>query len=260
MKIISTAQGHSALVCNKGSIGFSLCKSPIHRLKPMLLSGSFPKNGWLCSTAKVVFVVLFFIVFCTAQARALQKQEHSQHIHQGHNSPAVKNADRKNVITKKTIPDVELLSQDGRKIDFYKDLLKGKTVVISFIYTSCTNVCPMLGANLAKLQVLLGDRPGKDIHLISVSSDPVTDTPERLKAWAKRFGEKAGWTLVTGAKADIDKLSIALTGSVADKGMHEPVILIGNQDKGVWKSVFGLAEPERLLEMLQQVTEQSTGH
>jgi protein SCO1 len=214
----------------------------------------------IISLWKIAFVVLLFIAPYTQEARALQKQEHSQHIHEGHNSPVMKNADRKNIITKKTIPDVELLSQDGKKIDFYEDLLKGKTVVISFIYTSCTNVCPMLGANLAKLQGLLGDRPGKDIQLISISSDPVTDTPERLKAWAKRFGEKAGWTLVTGPKADIDKLSIALVGSVADKGMHEPVILIGNQDKGVWKSVFGLAEPERLLEMLEQIAEQSTVH
>jgi protein SCO1/2 len=207
---------------------------------------------------KVALLVLLFIAPYTQEAKALQKQEHSQHLHDGDKSSDKKRSYRE--AGRKSIPDVELLSQNGRKIDFYNDLLKGKTVVISFIYTTCGSVCPMLGANLAKLQGLLGARPGKDIHLISISTDPVTDTPERLKAWAKMFGEKPGWTLVTGQKSDIDKLSIALVGSVADKGMHEPVILIGNQDKGIWKSAFGLAEPERLLEMLQQVSEQSTEH
>jgi protein SCO1/2 len=206
----------------------------------------------------VALLVLLFIAPYRQKASALQKQEHSQHVHDGYKSSDKKRSYRE--AGRKSIPDVELLSQDGRKIDFYNDLLKGKTVVISFIYTTCGSVCPMLGTNLAKLQGLLDARPGKDIQLISISSDPVTDTPERLKAWAKAFSDKPGWTLLTGQKADIDKLSMALVGSVAEKGMHEPVILIGNQDKGIWKSAFGLAEPERLLEMLQEVSRHPTKH
>jgi protein SCO1/2 len=214
----------------------------------------------IISLWRIALVVLLFIASYTQEAGALQKHEHSQHAHTGHNSSDMKNAEKKNKVVRKIIPDVELLSQDGKKIHFYEDLLKGKTVVVSFIYTTCGSVCPMLGENLAKLQGLLGDRLGKNIQLISISTDPVTDTPERLKTWAKMFGENPGWTLITGQRADINKLLIALAGYIVDKGMHDPVILIGNQDKGIWKSAFGLADPERLLEMLQQVSEQSTEH
>jgi protein SCO1/2 len=53
------------------------------------------------------------------------------------------------------------------------------------------------------LQTALGDRVGHDVHIISVSTDPVTDTPEKLKAWAARLKAKDGWTLVTGEKAKL---------------------------------------------------------
>ena len=87
-----------------------------------------------------------------------------------------------------SIPDLSLLDQQGRKIHFYSDLVKGKTVAINFIFTTCTTICPPLAATFAKTQKLLGDRLGKDVYLISVSVDPVTDTPERLRAWGKVWG------------------------------------------------------------------------
>lgn len=207
-------------------------------------------NGW-----RVALFILLFIAPCVHEAKALPKQQDAQHHHEHHNASDMKGAYEKSVLTGKTIPDINLLSQDGKKIHFYEDLLKEKTVIVSFIYTSCGNVCPMLGENLAKLQGLLGERLGKDIHLISISTDPVTDTPERLKAWAKMFGGKSGWTLITGQKADIEKLTIALAGAVVEKGMHDPIVLLGNQDKGIWKTAFGLASPERLVEMLQGISE-----
>jgi len=84
--------------------------------------------------------------------------------------------------TKMNIPDVELLDQDGRKIHFYTDLVKGQTVVMNFIFTTCTTICPPLGASFARVQKELGDKAGRDVRFISISVDPATDTPERLKA------------------------------------------------------------------------------
>ena len=102
-----------------------------------------------------------------------------------------------------SIPDVELLDQDGRKIHFYSDLVKGKTVAINFIFTTCTTICPPMGATFASVQKELGDR---DVQFISISVDPVTDTPERLKAWRAKFKAGPRWTLVTGEKEKIDEL------------------------------------------------------
>src|SRR5919205_4111277 len=108
--------------------------------------------------------------------------------------------------TQPRIPDVNCLDQNGKKLRFNTDLVKGKVVVISFIYTSCTYLCTRVGESTARLQTALGDRLGRDVHLISVSTDPQTDTPKKLKAWATRLKAKDGWTLVTGEKAEMDRL------------------------------------------------------
>jgi protein SCO1/2 len=155
---------------------------------------------------------------------------------------------------KSSIPDVEVVDQNGRRSRFYTDLVRGKSVIINFIFTSCTYVCPMQGANFAKLQAALGERLGRDIYLISVSTDPLVDTPERLKAWGERFGAKPGWTLVTGRKDEMDALLKSLTGDTARRGEHSPFALLGDFEKGAWVRTYGLAEPERYLQLFASLT------
>src|SRR4051794_33619736 len=87
-------------------------------------------------------------------------------------APAAAMADIAEEPVKPTIPDVSLVDQDGKPVHFYSDLVHGKVVMMSSIFTSCTTVCPPLGATFAKVQKLLGDRAGRDVHLISVSVDP----------------------------------------------------------------------------------------
>ena len=154
----------------------------------------------------------------------------------------------KDAITKITVVD-----QDGNRIDFYEDLVKGRVVAINFIYTTCTAICPMQGNQFARLQTMLGDRLGKDVLLISISADPDADSAQKLKTWLTHFGAKQGWTFVTGEKFEIDRLSRALTGDQARKGDHSPAMFIGNYDKSVWKRVYGLTEPERLTRLIGQM-------
>jgi protein SCO1/2 len=148
------------------------------------------------------------------------------------------------------IPDVELLDQDGRSVHFYSDLVKGKTVAINFIFTTCTTVCPPLGATFARVQKDLGARAGRDVRLISISVDPATDTPERLKAWAAKFHAAEGWTLVTGAKPQVDELLRALGAATASPADHSPTVLVGNDAKGQWTRAYGLARPSLLIKLI----------
>jgi len=74
--------------------------------------------------------------------------------------------------------------------------VKGRVAALSFIFTTCTTICPLIGANLGRLQTELGQSLGEDISLISVSVDPATDTPQRMKAWGAQFGAKPGWSLL----------------------------------------------------------------
>lgn len=150
---------------------------------------------------------------------------------------------------KLNIPDLELLDQDGRKIHFYTDLVKGQAVVINFIFTTCTTICPPLGATFARVQKELGDKVGRDVRFISISVDPATDTPERLKAWGAKFHAGAGWTFVTGAKPQVDELLRALGASSARREDHSPTVLIGDAN-GNWTRTYGLATSSQLVQII----------
>ena len=152
-----------------------------------------------------------------------------------------------------SIPDVEVLDQDGNALHFYRDLIKDKTVAINFIFTNCTTICPPLAATFARVQKEMGDKVGKDVHFISISVDPLTDTPERLKAWGAKFKAGAGWTFVTGDKQEMDKLLNALGAAVAKREDHTPAMIIGNDAKGVWTRTYGLAKTGQIVGLILDV-------
>ena len=151
-------------------------------------------------------------------------------------------------------PDLVVRNQEGRKVRFYSDLIKDKVVVLSFFYTSCTYTCTMQGKTFSRLQSLLGERLGKSVVLISVSTDPAKDKSDVLKAWAERYDVQPGWTLVTGEKSEMSKLLIPFTGSPAGADMHLPVTFIGNDKTGEWTSADGVFAPEELLKVVDYLT------
>jgi protein SCO1/2 len=151
------------------------------------------------------------------------------------------------------IPDARVVDQNGKPRRFYSDLVRGKVVVINFVYTTCTTICPPLGATFGKLQKSLGAQLGKDVSLISISVDPATDTPERLRAWGAQFGAKPGWTLVTGDKTEMDRLSNALGVDTASPANHSPMVLIVNDKAALWKRVYGLGSTATLTRNIEQM-------
>jgi cytochrome oxidase Cu insertion factor (SCO1/SenC/PrrC family) len=151
------------------------------------------------------------------------------------------------------IPDTEVLDQDGRRVRFYSDLIKGKVVVMTFFFTSCTLVCPPQGRALAKLKSSLAERFGREVFFISVSKDPETDTPARLKSWGEQFGAGGGWTLVTGEQGVMKRLVWDFTGEGLGQQMHSPILLIGNDRTGVWTEAEGLAAPEEVIREIDKV-------
>ena len=156
-------------------------------------------------------------------------------------------------IGRMSIPDPILLDQDGREVRFYSDLVKGHVVAVNFIFTTCTTICPPMGANFSKVQKLLKEGSGRDVQLLSVSIDPAVDTPPRLKAWAAKFGAGPGWTLVTGLKPDIVETLKALQAFTPEKADHSPIILVGNEPEGLWKKVYGLAPATDIVNVIESV-------
>lgn len=188
--------------------------------------------------------VLGVTLLAFIEAGAQSKSEPSCH------TPAPKAKEQ----SKMVIPDVKVLDQHGNALHFYTDLIKDKTVAINFIFTNCTTICPPLAATFARLQKELGDKVGKDVHLISISVDPVTDTPERLKAWGAKFKAGPGWTFVTGGKEEMDKLLNALGAAVSKREDHTPALIVGNDSKGVWTRTYGLAKIPQIMSVIDEVT------
>ncbi len=153
----------------------------------------------------------------------------------------------------KYFSDVELINQDGEKVRFYSDILKNKVVVINTFFTTCTSICPPMNRNFEKIQEALGDRLGKDVFLVSLTVDPATDTPPRLKDYGRRFHARPGWMFLTGTKENLDWALYKLGQYVETRDDHTSIVIIGNEPKGLWKKAFGLAKADELIKIVEDV-------
>ena len=146
-------------------------------------------------------------------------------------------------------PNVTLTTQDGAKVRFYDDLLKGKSVAINLFYTSCQDVCPLETAKLVQLQRLFGERMGKDIFFYSIAIDP-WDTPKENKAYAQKFGVGPGWLFLSGKEADIQlltrKLGLSRASDAVSKDGHSASLMVGNVPNGLWMRHSAMDNPQFL--------------
>lgn len=155
--------------------------------------------------------------------------------------------------SQKYFSDTELIDQNGRVLRFYTDLLKDKIVVMSSFLGSCRSACPIKHRNLQKIQEAAGERLGKDVVILSISVDPVTDTPEHLKEYAKAYDAKPGWYFLSGKKENIDWILRKIGQYVEDKHQHLNIVIMGNEPTGLWKKAFGLAAADELIKVFRSV-------
>jgi protein SCO1 len=146
-------------------------------------------------------------------------------------------------------PDVLVQDQNGKSLNFYTDLVKGKVVAINFVFTTCTTICPPLTATFRRVQQQLAQQ-NSSAQLISISVDPAIDTPERLRDFAAKFKAAPGWAFVTGNTSDINSLLQQLGVAVNNKNDHTPMILIGNDAAGYWTRAYGLTAPTSLVKLI----------
>jgi len=148
------------------------------------------------------------------------------------------------------VPDVQVRDQTGKLVRFHSDLIKGRKVAINFIFTSCTSVCSPMTATFRAVQQELKARKRDDVHLISVSVDPLTDTPETLTAFGKKFGAEAGWTFVTGSRKSIDEILKAFAIGAGDPDDHAPLVYLSDESGRTWTRSSGLAAPLAIVDRL----------
>ena len=164
-------------------------------------------------------------------------------------------AEEATTTAQKYFTDTELINQDGQPMRFYSDLIRGRVVVINTFFTTCTGICPPLSRRMAQIQERLGDRVGRDVHLMSISVDPTNDTPERLKAYARAYKAKAGWFFLAGSKENVDLVLRRLGQYAESPENHTGILLIGNDRTELWKKANALAPAEDVLRVVESVAD-----
>ena len=142
-------------------------------------------------------------------------------------------------------PNVTLINQDKKRVQFYDDLIKGKIVVIQFMFSNCERLCPMVTPNLVKVQKEVQKQAPGEISFVSITVDPDHDTPELLKAYSQKFHAQPGWQFLTGQRADIERIrrELGVYDPEDTQFEHMNVLTVGNEPAGDWFSIRALDKP-----------------
>ena len=143
-------------------------------------------------------------------------------------------------------PDVILVRSDGARVSFAHELDDGRPVLLDFIYTSCTTICPVMSQTFAEVQKRLG-RDAAKVKMVSVSIDPEEDTPARLTEYAKRYQAGAQWSFYTGTTEASVVTQRAFDAYRGDKMNHSPVTFFRSAPGQPWVRLDGFATPDAVL-------------
>jgi protein SCO1 len=150
------------------------------------------------------------------------------------------------------LSDQALFDQHGARRRLAADVIGKRIAIVNFVYTNCTTVCPVSSALFAQLQEKLGPALGRDVVLVSISVDPVRDTPERLREYAARHGAREGWTWLTGTKREVDAVLKGFGAYAPSYEDHPAMVLVGDAQGGGWTRFFGFPAAEQLLERVRE--------
>ena len=149
--------------------------------------------------------------------------------------------------------DVQTVDQDERPLYFARDVIGDRIVVVNFIYTSCKTVCPISSALFARLQDLIRGKNLKETRLVSITLDPLYDTPSRLKRYAGQYDAGDQWLWITGTRDHIAAVTRGLGASTDNFRDHESLVLVGDARTSTWTAYNTLPEPEILFAEIERL-------
>ncbi|SIR55893.1 protein SCO1/2 [Aromatoleum tolulyticum] len=149
--------------------------------------------------------------------------------------------------------DVKLLDQNSRERSLKADVIGDRIVVMDFVYTSCTTVCPVVSAIMGEVQQKLGGRVGREVALVSLTVDPVRDTPARLRDYARSRGAGAGWSWLTGSTTAVNDTLKGLGTWTPNFEDHPVVMMVGDGRSGKWTRFYGFADPAMLVAQVESL-------
>jgi len=145
--------------------------------------------------------------------------------------------------------DSDLVTQDGRKIRFYSDMLKDRVAVVNVMYTNCKDACPLITRQMSEVKDDLGELFGKKVFFVSITSDPVRDTPRAMKRFAQeQHADVAGWTFLTGNKNNVDAILKRFGALSENFEEHTTVLYILDVDNKRMRKMLPNLPPKAIAE------------
>jgi protein SCO1 len=167
---------------------------------------------------------------------------HEHHHHQAQTADAPYQATTRDY----ALPNLVLVRADGAEVRFPADIDDGRPVLLNFIYTTCTAICPVLSQTFAAFQTRLGPEVTQ-VHMVSVSIDPEQDTPARLAEYAARYNAGPQWTHYTGTLEASIALQNAFEAYYGDKMNHRPAAFLRRAPGQPWLRLEGFTTPDDLV-------------
>ena len=150
------------------------------------------------------------------------------------------------------VPDVPVRLSDGKVTSLAK-ILSGRATALQLIFTGCSTTCPIQGAIFQRVQSLLPNQIESGIQLLSLSIDPLADTPQAMQLWLKRFEGRPGWVAATPDLKDLDVIQDFFGGGRNSIEIHATQVqIISRRGELIWRT-YELPPAESIVDMLRKV-------
>lgn len=170
------------------------------------------------------------------------EMDHSQHEQQLANKGAHKIS-----VHEFSLPDVKLTDANGTQVTLSDVLDKNSGIILNFVFTTCTTICPAMSGTFQQVQTKLGKKR-REVKLVSISIDPENDTPAKLKEFAANYKAGAQWKLLTGSYENSAMVQKAFDVFAGDKMNHKPVTFLrAKGTANTWVRIDGLVDATVIL-------------
>jgi protein SCO1/2 len=224
----------------------------MERPEPRTKTGSLPLSAAVVACCALIASGLGS-AHDVPQAAMPDAHQHVAHaVHQHDAMPESKPGEYARTIRTYSVPDLTLVNQDAKPVRLRELLAADEPVMLNFVFTTCTAICPVMTSIFSKVPGELGTSAGK-LRMVSISIDPENDTPPQLNAYARKFDAGPRWQFLTGSAQDIATVQRAFDNYRADKMEHEPLTLLRAAPGKPWVRIEGFASPANLAREVQKI-------
>jgi len=206
-----------------------------------------------CQESNVPISIVFILLFLSSVALAQGEDPHAKHKQMMRMERGANHADI-------TLPDATLINRHGTEVNLADDVVGNRIVVVNFVYTTCTTVCPVLSAIFSQVQNKLGGRVGEDVVMVSISVDPLRDTPARMKSYADKIGAGDGWMWLTGQKQTVTQVLEDFGAYTPNFEDHPSMILVGDGNSGQWARFLGFPGADQIVSKVNEFNVNRMAH